>query len=175
VPGRLWSRGRDQDCLRDAWPARLIRLTSCPPARRLPRHGSGRDWISRGRRRSARHGKRCGPGTSRWAPVPPPRTGRSSARPATGCTTAKDRPGRLSAREARRTQPARIGPRRDELGTFATLISRFAHFPPGYEEALRVLGEGPMVEAPAPGTGQGPTGLGLRRRDLVNADAVRRS
>ena len=54
--------------------------------------------------------------------------------------------GRLSAREARRAQPARIGPRRDELGTFATLISRFAHLPPGYEEALRALGEGPMVD-----------------------------
>ena len=39
--------------------------------------------------------------------------------------------GRLSAREARRTQPSRIGPRRDELGTFATLISRFTHLPPG--------------------------------------------
>ena len=46
--------------------------------------------------------------------------------------------GRLSAREARRTQPARIAPRRDELGTFATLISRFVHLPPGYQEALRV-------------------------------------
>jgi tRNA(adenine34) deaminase len=38
--------------------------------------------------------------------------------------------GKLSAREARRAQPARIGPRRDELGTFATLISRIAHLPP---------------------------------------------
>jgi hypothetical protein len=54
--------------------------------------------------------------------------------------------GRLSAREAHRTQPARIGPRRDELGTFATLISRFVHLPAGYEEALRALGEGPMVD-----------------------------
>jgi hypothetical protein len=53
--------------------------------------------------------------------------------------------GRLSAREARRTQPARIGPRRDELGTFATVISRFAHLPPAYEEALRALGEGPVA------------------------------
>jgi hypothetical protein len=53
--------------------------------------------------------------------------------------------GRLSAREARRTQPARTGPRRDELGTFATLISRLAHLPPGYEQALRALGEGPMT------------------------------
>jgi tRNA(Arg) A34 adenosine deaminase TadA len=54
--------------------------------------------------------------------------------------------GKLSAREAQRTQPARLGPRRDELGTFATLISRFAHLPPAYEEALRALGEGPMVD-----------------------------
>jgi len=53
--------------------------------------------------------------------------------------------GRLSAREARRTQPARVGPRRDELGTFATLISRFTHLPPRYEEALRALGEGPVA------------------------------
>jgi tRNA(adenine34) deaminase len=54
--------------------------------------------------------------------------------------------GKLSAREAHRMQPARIGPRRDELGTFATLVSRFVHHPPGYEEALRALGEGPMVD-----------------------------
>jgi tRNA(Arg) A34 adenosine deaminase TadA len=53
---------------------------------------------------------------------------------------------RLSAREARRTQPARTGPRRDELATFATLISRFVHLPPAYEEALRALGEGPMID-----------------------------
>jgi tRNA(Arg) A34 adenosine deaminase TadA len=55
--------------------------------------------------------------------------------------------GKLSAREAQRTQPARIGPRRDELGTFATLISRFG---PGLtlrsEKALRSLGEGPMAD-----------------------------
>jgi hypothetical protein len=43
-------------------------------------------------------------------------------------------------------QPARIGPRRDELGTFATLISRLVYHPLGYEEALRALGEGPMVD-----------------------------
>ena len=54
--------------------------------------------------------------------------------------------GKLSAREAHRTQPARIGPRRDELGTFATLISRLTHLPPAYEQALRALGEGPMVD-----------------------------
>lgn len=54
--------------------------------------------------------------------------------------------GRLSAREAQRTQPSRTGPRHDELGTFATLISRLVHLPPGYAEALRALGEGPMVD-----------------------------
>jgi len=26
------------------------------------------------------------------------------------------------------------------------LISRLVHLPPGYEEALRILGEGPMVD-----------------------------
>jgi tRNA(Arg) A34 adenosine deaminase TadA len=55
--------------------------------------------------------------------------------------------GKLSAREARRTQPARIGPRRDELGTFATLISRFGPtLTPSFEQALRTLGEGPMTD-----------------------------
>jgi tRNA(adenine34) deaminase len=63
--------------------------------------------------------------------------------------------GRLSAREARRAQPARIGPRRDELGTFATVISRFAHLPPSYEEALRTLGEGPAVDLVHELTGRG--------------------
>jgi tRNA(Arg) A34 adenosine deaminase TadA len=55
--------------------------------------------------------------------------------------------GKLSTREARRSQPARIGPRCDELGTFATLISRFGPtLTPGFEKALRTLGEGPMVD-----------------------------
>ena len=54
--------------------------------------------------------------------------------------------GKLSAREAHRAQPTRTGPRRDELGTFATLISRFVHLSPGYEQALRALGEGPVVD-----------------------------
>jgi tRNA(Arg) A34 adenosine deaminase TadA len=55
--------------------------------------------------------------------------------------------GRLSAREAQRTQPARIGPRRDELGTFATLIARFGPgLTPALEQALRPLGEGPMTD-----------------------------
>jgi tRNA(Arg) A34 adenosine deaminase TadA len=55
--------------------------------------------------------------------------------------------GRLSAREAARGQPARIGPRRDELAVFATLISRLGPpLAPGYEAALRGLGEGPTVD-----------------------------
>jgi tRNA(adenine34) deaminase len=55
--------------------------------------------------------------------------------------------GKLSAREAQRTQPARIGPRRDELGTFATLISRIGPaLTPNFEKALRTLGEGPMAD-----------------------------
>jgi len=54
--------------------------------------------------------------------------------------------GRLSAREAHRIQPTRTGPRRDELGAFATVISRFGHLAPGYEAALRTLGDGPVVD-----------------------------
>jgi tRNA(adenine34) deaminase len=54
---------------------------------------------------------------------------------------------RLSAREAARTQPARVGPRRDELAVFAALISRLGPgLAPRYEEALRGLGEGPAVD-----------------------------
>jgi tRNA(adenine34) deaminase len=55
--------------------------------------------------------------------------------------------GRLSAREARRVQPARIGPRGDELGTFATLIALIGPaLTPRFEEALRALGQGPMTD-----------------------------
>jgi tRNA(adenine34) deaminase len=66
--------------------------------------------------------------------------------------------GKLSPREADWAQPARIGPRRDELGIFATLISRFTHLPPGYEEALRALGEGPMVDLVHELEGRGEVG-----------------
>jgi tRNA(adenine34) deaminase len=53
---------------------------------------------------------------------------------------------RLSPREARRIQPARLGPRRDELGSFATLISWFGpKFTPAFEKTMRDLGEGPML------------------------------
>jgi tRNA(adenine34) deaminase len=54
--------------------------------------------------------------------------------------------GKLSGREAQRTQPARNGPRRDELGIFGTLISRFGKLTPYFEETLRLLGEGPLVD-----------------------------
>lgn len=54
--------------------------------------------------------------------------------------------GKLSAREAQWVQPTRIGPRRDELGTFATAISRFGPtLTPSFEKVLRTLGEGPMT------------------------------
>jgi len=55
--------------------------------------------------------------------------------------------GRLSPREATRFQPARSGPRHDGLGVFASLISMLG---PGlrtrYEEAMRLLGEGPVID-----------------------------
>ena len=55
--------------------------------------------------------------------------------------------GKLSVREARKAQLARSGPRRDELGTFATLMSRFGPaLSPALEEALQALGEGPMTD-----------------------------
>ena len=55
--------------------------------------------------------------------------------------------GKLSAREAGRYQPARIGPRRNELGVFATLISRIGPaLMPRYEQALRSLGEGATAD-----------------------------
>jgi tRNA(Arg) A34 adenosine deaminase TadA len=55
--------------------------------------------------------------------------------------------GKLSAREAQRSQPARIGPFRDELGVFATLMSRIGPgLTPSYEQALRTLGEGAVTD-----------------------------
>jgi tRNA(Arg) A34 adenosine deaminase TadA len=55
--------------------------------------------------------------------------------------------GRLSAREAARTQPERIGPRRDELGVFAAVMSLLGPaLTPRYEKALRDLGDGPAVD-----------------------------
>jgi tRNA(adenine34) deaminase len=56
--------------------------------------------------------------------------------------------GKLSPREARRVQPTRIGPRRDELGVFATLISRFDPTvrSSGFEAAMRAMGEGPTFD-----------------------------
>ena len=57
---------------------------------------------------------------------------------------------KLSAREAEREQPVRVGPRSDELGLFATVISRIG--PPlteTYEGWLRRAGEGPVVDMAA--------------------------
>lgn len=43
-------------------------------------------------------------------------------------------------REAQRTPPRRIGPHADELGVFATVISRIGPaLTPAYEQALRTL------------------------------------
>lgn len=56
---------------------------------------------------------------------------------------------RLSAREAARRQPVREGPREDEVGLFATLISRIGPAAGGsgdYERWLRDQGEGWTVE-----------------------------
>ena len=57
--------------------------------------------------------------------------------------------GKLSAREARRTQPARIGPRRDELGTFATLISRFVHLPVSADNPVSLCDQGIFMDQAA--------------------------
>ena len=58
---------------------------------------------------------------------------------------------RLADREARRPRPAnRIGPRTDEIGVFGLLISRFRLGNPrrvaGFEEVLRSIGEGPVLD-----------------------------
>jgi len=53
----------------------------------------------------------------------------------------------LSPREAQRAQPAREGPRGDELGVFGALMSRMGvGLWSRYEKALRDLGEGPSVD-----------------------------
>jgi tRNA(Arg) A34 adenosine deaminase TadA len=53
----------------------------------------------------------------------------------------------LSPREARRAQPAREGPRSDELGVFGALMSRMGvGLWPRYEQELREMGEGPSVD-----------------------------
>lgn len=54
---------------------------------------------------------------------------------------------KLSDREAARGQPGRDGPRPDELGLFATVISRVGpDLTPRYERWLRDAGEGPVVD-----------------------------
>jgi tRNA(Arg) A34 adenosine deaminase TadA len=53
----------------------------------------------------------------------------------------------LSTLEAQRAQPAREGPRSDELGVFGSLMSRMGvGLWPRHEQALRELGEGPSVD-----------------------------
>jgi tRNA(Arg) A34 adenosine deaminase TadA len=56
--------------------------------------------------------------------------------------------GPLSAREAARTAKKAVyaGPMRDELGTFATLISRFWRRGPGADGYLRAAGEGGILD-----------------------------
>jgi len=59
--------------------------------------------------------------------------------------------GKLDPREVRRPRPAeRTGPRSDEIGAFGLLISRFRLGNPrlvnGFEEQLRSLGEGPVLD-----------------------------
>jgi hypothetical protein len=58
--------------------------------------------------------------------------------------------GKLSEREGQRQQVRRSGPRDDELGMFALLISRFRLGNPrladGLDIALRRLGEGPVLD-----------------------------
>lgn len=56
--------------------------------------------------------------------------------------------GKLSAREATRGQVERIGPRDDEIGLFATVISRIGGLglTEHYAAALRELGDGPIVD-----------------------------
>ncbi len=57
---------------------------------------------------------------------------------------------KLTPREAQRAALVRVGPRDDELGLFGLLISRFRLGNPrlagGFEEALRALGEGPVLD-----------------------------
>jgi tRNA(adenine34) deaminase len=53
----------------------------------------------------------------------------------------------MSAWAGRRPPVPVVGPRRDELGVFGTLISRFGlGLIPAVEEALREQGEGPIIE-----------------------------
>jgi tRNA(Arg) A34 adenosine deaminase TadA len=53
---------------------------------------------------------------------------------------------KLSPREAGRTQAIRVGPCRNELGAFGTLIARFGPDRSSrFERRLRALGEGPII------------------------------
>jgi tRNA(Arg) A34 adenosine deaminase TadA len=53
---------------------------------------------------------------------------------------------KLSPREAGRSHATRIGPCRNELGVFGTMIARFGpDRSPRFERRLRTLGEGPII------------------------------
>jgi tRNA(Arg) A34 adenosine deaminase TadA len=55
--------------------------------------------------------------------------------------------GKLSRREAGRTQAVRIGPCPNELGVFGTVIARLSpRRSPRFEERLRGLGDGPVID-----------------------------
>ena len=78
---------------------------------------------------------------------------------------------RLSGREAGRRQAHRIGPRRDELGLFATVISRTGPpLSPTYERWLRRSGEGPVVDLATRLSSDG-TMQSLTRLDVASAFA----
>lgn len=55
---------------------------------------------------------------------------------------------RLSEREARHSRAERDGPRRDEVGVFATLIARIGPgtMTPAFDRFLRTTGEGPALD-----------------------------
>lgn len=55
--------------------------------------------------------------------------------------------GKLHPREEAWKQPQRLGPRHDQLGLFATLITRFGlGLESRLEKALREIGEGPIID-----------------------------
>ena len=55
--------------------------------------------------------------------------------------------GKLSPREATRTQATRIGPCQGELGDFGTLIARLGpRRSPRFEARLRAVGDGPLLD-----------------------------
>lgn len=76
---------------------------------------------------------------------------------------------RMSAREAARVQPVRLGPRADELGLFATVLTRTAAgLTPRFEAWLRSTGEAPVVDLAARWSAGGRLSR-LAEGDLVDA------